>query len=135
MGGEAAHPTIVDELAKRLVESGLFDTKGYRATPGPRSYRRYGTLAGNVNWFVGYNEEYAARFGGSLLWVGGPSGDTRTHGPLPAEDGTPLRSFELGKEVLFPLDVPIQKAREQAVQSLVAQVEGVVELLPMQDRP
>ncbi len=127
--------TIVDEVVLRLSKTGVFSTKGYRATPGPRSYRRYGTLAGNVNWFVGYNEEYAARFGGSLLWVGGPSRDTRVQAPLPAEEGTPLRSFELDKEVLFSLDVPIQEAREQVVQSLVAQVEGVVELLPSRERP
>ncbi len=126
--------SMVDDVVKRLVESGVFDIKGYRATPGPRSYRRYGTLSGRMNWFVGYNEEYAARFGGSFLWVGGPSGDTRTQAPLPGAGGKPRRSYELGTEVLFPLGVPVQEEHEHVIRSLVAQVEGVVELLPKRER-
>jgi hypothetical protein len=44
--------SIVDEVVKRLVERGDFAIKGYRATPGPYDYRRYGTLSGHDNWFV-----------------------------------------------------------------------------------
>jgi hypothetical protein len=69
--------SIVREVAKRLSERGVLDTRGYGAARGPRSYRRYGTLSGHVNWFVRYNEEYAVRFEESLLWIGGPSGDMR----------------------------------------------------------
>jgi hypothetical protein len=42
---------------------------------GARFYRRYGTVSGHMNWFVGYSEEYAESFTESLLWVGGPLGD------------------------------------------------------------
>ena len=51
--------SIVDEVARDLSERGTFDMKGYRATPGPRYYRRYGTLSGHVNWFVEYNKQYS----------------------------------------------------------------------------
>ncbi len=133
--GEDALRSIVDEVAKRLSQRGIFDMKGYRAVPGPRFYRRYGTLAGRVNWFVEYNEQKAARFGESLLWVGGPSGDMRASEPSPAAEENPLRSYEHNRKVLFPLDVPLQAAREVVVQSLIAQVEGVAELLQRRNRP
>jgi hypothetical protein len=108
--------------------------KGYRATPGSYYYRRYGTLSGHMNWFVEYNEQNAARFGESLLWVGGPSRGKRAREPLPAADEYPLRSYELNKEILFPLDVPIGASREWVVQSLVTQVDVIADLLPKQDR-
>lgn len=122
-------------MAKRLSESGIFDTKGYRATPGPRFYRRFGTLSGHVNWFVEYNEEYATRFEESSLWVGGPSADMRGYEPLSDTEENPRRSYEHGKSIMFPLDVPIQAAREVVVQCLIAQVKGVAQLLQQRGRP
>jgi hypothetical protein len=133
--GEDALRSIVDEMAKRLSESGIFDTRGYRATPGPRFYRHFGTLSGHVNWFVEYNEEYATRFEEVSLWVGGPSADMRGREPPSDTEENSRCSYELGKSILFPVDVPIQAAREVVVQSLIAQVEGVAELLQRRDRP
>lgn len=127
--------SIVDEVAKRLIKRDIFAIKRYRAVPGTRSYRRYGTLAGHDNWFVEYNEQNAARFRESLLWVGGrpPVGMARESSPDTEAD--PPRSYEIGERVFFPLDVPPEAPREVVVQSLVAQVEGVVELLPSRERP
>jgi hypothetical protein len=36
--------SIVDEVAKRLSENDIFDTKGYVVGSGARFYRRYGTV-------------------------------------------------------------------------------------------
>ena len=44
------------------------------------------------------------------------------------------RSYELDETVFFPLDMPTQEPREVGVQSLVAQVERIVDLLPKRDR-
>lgn len=126
--------SIVDEVAKRLVKRGVFATKGYRATPGPYNYRRFGTLSGHVNWFVEYNEQNAASFGESLLWVGGRPPAGMAHEPSPDTEAAPPRSYELGERVFFPLDVPTQEPREVVLQSLVAQVERIIELLPKRDR-
>jgi hypothetical protein len=120
---------IVREVTKRLSERGIFYTKGYGVARGPRSYRRYGTLSGHMNWFVGYNEEYAVRFGESLLWIGGPLGDMRPRETLPIAEENPLRSYELNNEVLFPSNVSIEAARGLVVQSLITQVEVIAELL------
>ncbi len=126
--------SIVDEMASRLSEIGILDTRGYRATPGPGSYRRYGTLSGHVNWFVEYNERNATRFERSWLWVGGPSGEEMDRALLPRIEANPPRFYKLNKKVLFPLDVPIQGERELVIQSLITQVKGIVELLPKRDR-
>jgi hypothetical protein len=119
--------SIVDEVARRLSQVGLFETKGYRATPGPHYYRRFGTRAGRVNWSVGYDERYAARFEESLLWLRVHRRSAEDFGPSLAE--LPYRCHELDGRLLFPLDVPEQAAREVAVQSKTAQVEGIAELL------
>lgn len=83
--------SIVDEVAKRLSGMGIFNMSGYKATPGPGSYRRYGTLAGHANWFVEYNERNATRFGESLLWVGGPLGEEIYRELLPDIEANPPR--------------------------------------------
>jgi len=133
--GEDQLRSIVDEVAKRLVQRGVFAIKGYRATPGPGSYRRYETLSGHDNWFVEYNEQNAVRFGESLLWVGGRPGEGMAREPSPDTEVDPPRSYELGERVFFPLDVPTQAPREVVVQSLVAQVEVIAELLRTGRRP
>jgi hypothetical protein len=125
--------SIVDEMARRLIESGVFATKGYRATPGSYYYRRFGDLSGRMNWSIGYDEQYAARFEESLLWLRGPSGSAEDFMPLLAGEDHPLRCYEVDRRLLFPLDVPTQAAREVAVQSLTAQVEGIAELLRQVD--
>jgi hypothetical protein len=125
--------SIVDEVARRLIERGLFATKGYRATPGPRSYRRYGDLSGRMNWSVGYDEQYAASFEESLLWLVGPSGSAQDLGPALENAERSYHYHELDGRLLFPLDVPEQAAREVVVQSLTAQVEGIAELLLKRD--
>jgi hypothetical protein len=127
--------SIVDEVARRLIESGVFATKGYRATPGSYYYRRFGDLSGRMNWSIGYDEQYAARFEESLLWLRGPSGSAEDFEPLLAGAEHSFRSYELDGRLLFPLDVPTQAPREVAVQSLTAQVEGIAELLRQGDPP
>jgi hypothetical protein len=126
--------SIVDEVARRLPED-IFDTRGYGVGRGARFYRRYGTVSGHVNWFVGYSEEYAERFTESLLWVGGPSGDTGNREVLPMDGEGLLRSYVVDKEILFPLDVPTKAAREVVIRKLATQVEGIMRLLPKQERP
>jgi hypothetical protein len=126
--------SIVDEVAKRLVERGVLAIKDYRATPGPYNYRRYGTLSGHDNWFVEYNEQNAARFGESLLWVGRRPGEGMAREPSPDTEADPPRSYELDERILFPLDVSTQAPGEVVVQSLVAQVEVIAELLRKPDR-
>jgi hypothetical protein len=82
-----------------------------------------------MNWSIGYDEQYAARFEESLLWLRGPSGGAENIEPLLAGEEHPFRCYELDSRPLFPLDVPTQAPREVAVQSLTAQVEGIAELL------
>lgn len=125
--------SIVDEVAGRLIESGVFATKGYRATPGSYFYRRFGDLSGRMNWSIGYDEQYADRFEESLLWVRGPRESAEDFGPSLAGAEHSFRSYELDGRLLFPLDVPTQAAREVVVQSLTAHVEGIAELLRQRD--
>jgi hypothetical protein len=73
--------SIVDEVARRLIERGVFATKCYRATPGSYYYCRFGDLSGRMTCSIGYDEQYTARFEESLLWLRGPSGERRTSGP------------------------------------------------------
>jgi hypothetical protein len=127
--------SIVDEVAGRLIERGLFETKGYRATPGPDYYHRFGTLAGLVNWSVGYNEQHARRFEESSLWLRGHSRSAEDFGPSLAGAGHSFRCYELDGRLLFPLDIPEQAAREVVVHSLIDQVEGLAELLRQGDPP
>jgi hypothetical protein len=54
---------------------------------------------------------------------------------LLAGEEHPFRYYELDSRPLFPLDIPEQAAREVAIQSLTAQVEGVAELLRQRDLP
>jgi hypothetical protein len=126
--------SIVDEVARRLIERGVFATKGYRATPGSYYYRRFGDLSGRMNWSIGYDEQYTARFEESLLWLRGPSGGAEDFGPSLAGEEHSFRCYVLDGRLLFPLDVPTQAAREVVVQSLTAQVEGIAELLRQGDR-
>jgi len=127
--------SIVGEVAGRLIEKDVFATKGYRATPGPGSYHRFGDLSGHMNWSVGYNEQNAARFEESLLWLRGPRGSAEEDFGSPlASAEHPFRYYELDGRILFPLDIPEQAAREVVVQSLTAQVEGIAELLRQRDR-
>ena len=49
---------------------------------------------------------------------------------LPAN---PVQAYEHNKEILFPLKVPDQMAREPIIQYLVAQVEGTAKLIPKRD--
>jgi hypothetical protein len=128
--------SIVDEVGRRLSEAGLFDTKGFRATPGPDYYRRFGTLAGHMTCSIAYDEQYAARFEESLLWLRGPRGSAEEDfGPSLAGAEHPFRCYELDGRLLFPLDVPEQGAREVVVQSLTTQVAGIAELLWQGDPP
>jgi hypothetical protein len=62
--------SIVDEVSRRLSEAGLFETEGFRATPGPHYYRRFGTLAGRMVGSIAYDEQYAASFGGPCCGCG-----------------------------------------------------------------
>ena len=89
--------------------------KGYRATPGSHTYRRYGTLSGHAIWLVGYNEQYATHFNESFLWVGGPMADMRDHEPSLEIEANPISFYALGKEILFPLPVPSKAAREPVI--------------------
>jgi hypothetical protein len=121
--------SIVDDVGRRLSEMGLFDTKGFRATPGPDYYRRFGTLAGHMTCSIAYDEQYAGRFEESLLWMRGHRRSAEVFGPSLAGAEHPFRYYELDGRLLFPLDVPEQAAREVVVQSLIDQVEGLAELL------
>jgi hypothetical protein len=121
--------------SKTPLGEGRLGHGGLRSRAWPPSYRRYGTLSGHVNWFVGYNEEYAVRFEESLLWIGGPSGDMRPRESLLIAEESPLRSYELNNEGLFPSNMPIEAARGLVVQSLINQVEAIAELLQKRERP
>lgn len=127
--------SIVDEVAGRLSEAGVFETKGYRATPGSNYYRRFGTLAGIINWSVGFDESYADRFEESLLWLRGPKNDEWSFDPSYVPDGHVLRFYEFETRPLFPIDVPEHAAREVVILSLFDQVKGVAELLQERGRP
>ena len=54
--------------------------------------------------------------------------------PSPDTEAEPPRSYELDERILFPLDVSTQAPGEVVVQSLVAQVEVIAELLRKPDR-
>jgi hypothetical protein len=70
--------SIVDEVAGRLIERGVFATKGYRATPGSYYYRRFGDLSGRMNWSIGYDEQHRP-LRGILAVAERPFGGSRGH--------------------------------------------------------
>lgn len=78
--------------------------------------------------------DYAERFTEAFLWVGGPLGDMKNREFLPVDEENLLRYYEFNKEVLFPLDVPNQAARELVIQELVTQVGDILGLLRKRDR-
>jgi hypothetical protein len=125
--------SIVDAVAGRLIERGVFETKGLGVGRGPGFYCRFGSLAGFDTWSVGYNERHARRFDAFLMWLRGHRRSAEDFGPSVAGAGHPFCYYEHDGRLLFPLDVPEQAARELAVQSLVAQVEGIAELLRQRD--
>ena len=127
--------SIVNEAAARLKEAGVLQTKGYKATPGPNYYRRFGDLAGRINWSIGYDEGLSTHFEESLLWLRGPKRDEWGLDPSSVPSECALRFYESNTRPLFALDVPEQAAREVAVQALVEQVAGVAELLAERGRP
>lgn len=94
-------------------------------------------MSGHTNWFVEYNQGYAARFGESLFWAGDSSAEMPADGLIPDAEVDPPRSYELNRggyrEVLFPLDAPIRAARGLVVQSLITQVERIASLLQKPD--
>ncbi len=126
---------IVDTVAKRLVESGIFRTKGYRATPGPTSYRRYGTMRDRINWFVEYDMQRATDLGESQLWVGGPLEEEMIRELSPDVEENPPRFYRQGRKVVFPLDLPTEVDPGVIIASLTAQVENIVEILWKRDDP
>ena len=103
--------SIVDEVSRRLSEAGLFEAEGFRATPGPHYYRRFGTLAGRMVGSIAYDEQYADRFKETLLWLRGHKGSAEAFGPSVAGAGHPFRCYKLDSRLLFPLDIPEQAAR------------------------
>lgn len=125
--------SIVSEVAIRLSAKGILDTTGYSVGQGARYYRRFGTVSGHINWFVGYIEEYAERYRESVLWFGGPSRDIGGRIVLSAVEEILTRAYELNQEIIFPLEVDDRMARESIIQSLVTQVEGIAKLIPKRD--
>jgi hypothetical protein len=71
--------SIVDEVARRLSND-IFDTRGLGVGQGARYYRRFGTLAGRMVGSIAYDEEYAARFGGTCCGCGAIEGARRPSG-------------------------------------------------------
>ena len=131
--GDEELRSIVDEAAGRLIERGIFETKGFGVGRGPGFYRRFGALVGRMVCSIGYNEQHARRFEESLLWLRGHRRSAEDFGPSVAGAGHSFRSYELDGRLLFPLDIPEQAAREVVVQCLIDQVEGIAELLSKQD--
>jgi hypothetical protein len=121
--------SIVEKTAAHLSEAGVFETKGYRATPGPNYYRRFGTLAGRINWSIGYDEVFSARFEESLLWLRGPRGDAWGRDPSSVPEGCAFRFYVSDTRPLFPLDIPEHAAEEATILSLADQVASIAEHL------
>jgi len=114
------------KVAKRLVKAGHATTKGYRATPGPGYYTRYLTLSGRINWFVGYDSEYWARFGESLIWLAGRLSPEETEA-LGARLAGSL--IEYGGRALIPLSPRYSKSADEAIDQMARQAISVAEAL------
>jgi len=119
---------VVDELASKLIETGDFDTKGYRATPGPGFYRRYGSVAGLINWFIEYNEDRGRRFGQSLLWLGCPYSEEILGRVRPLFDEEQIKPVFDGDNILFPLTPPSSTGAPSITEPL-AEIRQVIDLL------
>jgi hypothetical protein len=94
-----------------------------------------GYASSSITCSIAYDEQYAARFEESFLWLRGHRRSAEDFGPSLAGAGHSFRCYELEGRLMFPLDVPTQAAREVIVQSLTAQVEGIAELLQQGDPP
>ena len=119
---------LVDRLVNELVESGQFDTRDYRATPGPGYYRRYGTVLGQINWFIEYNENNARRFANSLLWLGCPHTAEVEKKVLPLFDDSEFTPQLDEGRILFPLSAPSEFG-EIRITDPLQQIERVISLL------
>lgn len=119
---------FVDGLVNELVASGQFDIRGYRATPGPGYYRRYGTVQGQINWFVEYNENNARRIAGSLLWLGCPHSTDVEKRILPLFDDSEFTPQHHEGLILFPLSAS-SKIGELGNTDALEQIDRVIGLL------
>ena len=118
---------LVDELVARLVASDIASIVGYRATPGPDSYKRYMSIHGlpDSDWCVEYNDAYRRQFPPTSLWL------TVTNTPQLSGLQERLASLSRrdGKRILIPLKVPVGVERDAVLDSLFSQVVDLAKQL------
>lgn len=112
---------LIDDLVTRLVDSGIVSITGYKATPGPGYYKRYMSLQGIPNWCVEYNERYRKQHPPINIWLS-TTETQRLTGLL--SDLTPV-SYRQGRNLLIPLEIPLNAERESILISLQQQVTAI----------
>ncbi len=115
---------LLDDLVRQLAEKGIISTEGYRATPGPRSYKRYMSIRGlpNSDWCLEYNEELQKHSPATVLWL------SATETPQSSEIFArgAVEHLHIRKQYLIPLEIPINVEREAILSSLYSQVIAIV---------
>jgi hypothetical protein len=117
------YKSLVDELVKCLLESGMVSVVGYRATPGPNYYKRYIHLAGlpDSDWCLEFNLDYGKKFHSTSIWL--------TALITPQISGLFSRiaseSHKYGKQFLYPLVIPLEVEQDAIVSKLIEQVHDV----------
>jgi hypothetical protein len=120
---------LIDDLVARLVELGLADTQGYKATrQGIKYYRRYMTINGLKNWCVEYNEAFVDWcHSTSRLWLVKYSAKADPPHTSELLKKLTVEHTMRGKNLCIPLSIPDEStASDDAVlSSLLQQIADV----------
>jgi hypothetical protein len=121
---------LLDEVVKRLVASNIAHIHNYKATPGPRYYKRYMGMSGIENWCVEYNEDYFDQFHFTRVWLVKyltKQDPPNTSGLL---NKLAVVHYQHKKTFLIPLTVPDGEAtQEEILFHLQRQIVDVAEQL------
>lgn len=126
---------LADDLASRLIERGLADAKGLRATGGNGYYGRYLRLR-NYGAFLHFNARRWAEFGESPLWL--QLGDEKwKFSPKISQSLTQagIRSYESSEGALIPILLPFGVERDLVVRHAIDQIDRILACLPLVDPP
>jgi len=132
MGKEWDKPApekLIDDLVARLVDLGIADAHGYKATrQGTKYYRRYMTINGLNNWCVEYNDAFVDWCQSTThLWLvkypakADPPHTSELLNKLTVEHTT------RGKNLYIPLSIPYESSAidDAVLSSLLQQIADV----------
>jgi hypothetical protein len=123
--------SLLDDVVTVLVGQEVANIKRYKTTPGPDYYKRYMTLQGHRNWCAEYNAFYWNHFHLTPLWLTTTATPELLEALDPLRQGPTEKLFRYGRQLVIPLELPLQVERQEVIDSLVSQIEKIATLIKM----